>query len=190
MPVWRLVAVVATLISALTVLPSSASAQTVTAPCEVGRPLVNVTYRFINDQDLTSDERVWALGSGIATFRLYRTGDDTFCATTTLVGTFTTFAGPSPAGTGMVPAGHIGRFAIRTSLRFEGSFAPILPTRGFVGTFDAKCDQFACESPIRFGRNYLEVTAPPVRESLRAVYVSSCGVWIQTTEGERGDIAC
>ncbi len=190
MPVWRLVVVVATLIGALTALASPASAQAATPPCEVGRPLVNVTYRFVNDQDLTSDERVWALGSGIATFRLYRTGDDTFCATTTLVGTFTTFAGLSPAGTGTVPAGHTGRFAIRTSLRFEGSFAPILPTRGFVGTFDAQCDQFECENPIRFGRNYLQVTGPPAPESLRAVYVSSCGVWIQTTEGDRGDIAC
>jgi hypothetical protein len=190
MRVWRLLAVVATLFGALAAVSSPASAQTTTPPCEVGRALVNVTYRFVNDQDLTSDERVWALGSGTATFRLYRTGADTFCATTTLVGTFTTFAGPSPAGTGTVPAGHTGRFAIQSSLRFQGSFAPSLPTRGFVGTFDAGCDQFECESPIQFGRKYLNVTGPPVVESFRAAYVSSCGVWIQTSEGELGDIAC
>jgi hypothetical protein len=160
------------------------------APCEVGRPLVNVTYRFVDDQDLTSEGEVWALGTGISTFKLYDTGGGTFCATTTLVGTFTTFAGPSPAGTGTVPSGHTGRFVVQSVLRFEGTFEPILPTRGFVGTFDANCDQFECETPIQFGRKYLDVGGPPVAESFRAVYVSSCGVWIQTEDGNTGDIAC
>ena len=186
----RTAVAVALVASALVVLASPSAAQASGPTCEVGRPLVNVTYRFVNDQDLTSDGRVWALGSGIATFKLYDTGGGTFCATTTLVGTFTTFAGPSPAGTGTVPAGHTGRFVIHSTLRFEGSFAPSLPTRGFVGTFDAQCDQFECEDPIQFGRNYLEVGGPPEVESFRAVYVSSCGVWIQTSEGQSGDIAC
>jgi hypothetical protein len=186
----RIVAAVVTLSGALMLVSSPAGAQVSAAPCEVGRPLVSVTYRFANDQDLTSEGRVWALGSGIATFRLYRTGDNTFCATTTLVGTFTAFGGESPAGTGTVPDGQTGRFVIRSTLRFEGSFAPILPTRGFVGAFDAGCDQVECATPIQFGRSYLEVAGPPTLESFRAVYSSSCGHWFQTSDGNRGDIAC
>jgi hypothetical protein len=185
----RILVAVATLVTALTSLSSSATAQPAAPPCRVGAPLVNVTYRFVNEQDLTSNGEVWALDSGIATFRLFRTGENTFCATTSAAGTFTTFGGPSPAGTGTVPEGHTGRFAGQSTLRFVGSFAPVLPTRGFVGTFDAQCDQFDCAAPIRFGRNYLE-TGPPTVESFRAVYVSSCGVWVQTSEGDRGDIAC
>jgi hypothetical protein len=59
-----------------------------------------------------------------------------------------------------------------------------------VGAFDARCDQFECASPIQFGRNYLEVAGPPTLESFRAVYTSSCGHWVQTSEENRGDISC
>jgi hypothetical protein len=186
----RVLVAAAAVASALAVLSSPAAAQTAAPPCSVGPVLVDVAYSFLNEQDLTSDGRVWALDSGFSTFRLYRTGPSSFCAVTAVSGTFTTFTGPSPAGTGTVPAGHSGRFAGRSILRFGGTFAPTLPTSGFVGTFDAGCNQFDCATPIQFGRKYLEVTGPPTVESFQAVYVSSCGVWIQTSQGDRGDIAC
>lgn len=168
---------------------SPATAQT-SPPCEVGRALVDVSYRFANDQDLTDEGEVWALGTGVATFRLYATGPGTFCAVTLLSGTFTTFAGPSPNGTGTVPAGHTGRFAGKNQLRFVGTFAPSLPTRGFVGSFDAGCNQVDCETPIQFGRFYLDVAGPPLAEDFRFAYASSCGTFVQTSQGSFGDIAC
>ena len=89
-----------------------------------------------------------------------------------------------------MPAGHTGRLAVQFVLRFVGTFDPELPTRGFVGTFGANCNQFDCETPIQFGRNYLDVASPRTLESFRAISVSSCAVWTQTESSDTGDIAC
>jgi len=156
----------------------------------VGAPLVNVVYRVVNEQDLASNGDVWALDTAVSNFRLYQTGGDTFCAAITISGTFTAFGGPSPAGTGVVPPGHSGRFAGVDTLYLTGTFASSLPTRGFVGTFDGQCDQFECQTPVQFGRNYVNVSGPPEHGAYRFVYASTCGVWIATNEGDRGDIAC
>ncbi len=191
MAVRRAVAAAVVVLSALALLPGAAAAQVPSRACDGGVPLATVAYRFADEQDFTSGGDVWALTSGIATFRLYQLDEDTFCATTTHAGTFRTFGGTSPAGTGTVPAGLTGRLAGQTAVIFEGaSYQPRLPTRGFVGSFDANCDQFECATPIQFGRNYLEVAGPPELVSFRAVYVSRCGTWIQTSERESGDIAC
>lgn len=175
----------------LAAVPSPAAAQSPAQECEVGAPIVNVSFRFLNEQDLTSNGDVWALDTGLSRWRLYRTGADTFCSTSADVGSFTAFAGPSPAGTGTVPPGHRGHFAGKAERHYVGrTFTPTLPTRGFVGTFDAQCDQFDCQNPTRFGRNYLEGDVPPLFGEFRVVYTSRCGVWIQTSSGDRGDIAC
>ena len=186
----RAVVAVTLLLAVLTVLPSPAGALAPDLRCPGRTPLVDVSYRFANEQDLTNAGEVWALDTGVATFRLYATGPGTFCAVTLISGTFTTFAGPSPNGTGTVPAGHTGRFSGKNHLRFVGTFAPSLPTRGFVGSFDARCGQVDCETPIQFGRFYLDVTGPPMAENSRFAYVSSCGTFVQTSEGGFGDIAC
>lgn len=90
-----------------------------------------------------------------------------------------------------MPAGLTGRFAGQTAVIFEGaSYRPLLPTHGYVGWFDANCDQFDCATPIQFGRNYLEVSGPPELVAFRSVYVSRCGTWVPTSEAESGDIAC
>ncbi|HEX2275371.1 MAG TPA: hypothetical protein VHG90_16015 [Acidimicrobiales bacterium] len=191
MAVRRAVAAAIVVLSGVLLLPGAAAAQGSLRACDGGTLLTTVVYRFTDEQDVTTEGDVWALTSGIAKFRLYQLDENTFCATTTYAGTFTTFAGPSPAGTGTVPAGLRGRMAGQTVVIFEGaSYRPLLPTRGYVGSFDANCDQFQCATPIQFGRRYLEVTGPPALVSFRSVYVSRCGTWVATSEGESGDIAC
>ena len=59
-----------------------------------------------------------------------------------------------------------------------------------MGFFDAQCDQFDCETPIQFGRNYVDVNGPPQLLAYRFVHVSRCGTWIETSLGSLGDIAC
>jgi hypothetical protein len=185
----RVLFIVTVLVAALTTAQSPAGGLTPDLSCP-GRPLVNVSYLFANDQLLGLDGEVWAVGSGYGQFRLYPAGAGAFCAVSTVAGTFTTFAGPSPAGTGTVPAGITGYLVGTNVLRFTGDFAPKLPTRGFVGSFDARCDQFECETPIQFGRNYVDVNGPPEVLGYRFVHVSRCGVWIETSTGSQGDIAC
>ena len=186
----RLVVAVAVLLAALTGLPSPAGGLTTPELSCPGSPIVNVSYLFANDQLLGLDGEVWAIGRGYGQFRLYPAGAGAFCAVSTVAGTFTTFAGPSPAGTGTVPAGLAGYVAGTNVLRFTGQFAPKLPTQGFVGSFDARCDRFDCETPIQFGRNYVDVNGPPQVLAYRFVHISRCGIWIETSTGSVGDIGC
>ena len=185
----RVVVAVAVLLATMTAGSPVAGAQTVQLSCP-GTAIVNVSYRFANDQLLGLDGEVWAIGSGWGQFRVYPAGPGAFCAVSTLAGTFTTFAGPSPAGTGTVPAGLTGQIVGTNVLRFTGTFAPKLPTRGYVGSFDAQCDQFDCLTPIQFGRNYIDVNGPPQVLGYRFVHVSSCGTWVETNAASYGDIAC
>ena len=185
----RVLFIVALVVGGVTAVPSPASGLTPDLSCP-GRALVNVSYLFANDQLLGLDGEVWAIGSGYGQFRLYPAGAGAFCAVSTVAGTFTTFAGPSPAGTGTVPAGLTGTVVGTNVLRFTGEFVPLLPTRGFVGSFDARCDQFECETPIQFGRNYVDVNGPPEVLAYRFVHVSRCGIWIESNLGSVGDIAC
>ena len=184
----RLVAVAVFLV-AMSFVPSPAGAQTAQLSCP-GTAIVNVSYRFANDQVLGLDGEVWGLASGWGHFRVYPAGPGTFCAVSTLAGRFTTFAGPSPAGTGTVPAGLTGQVVGTNVLRFTGIFAPKLPTSGYVGSFDAQCDQFDCLDPIQFGRNYIEVDGPPQVLAYRFVHLSVCGTWIETHTSSLGDVAC
>jgi hypothetical protein len=190
-PAFRLAAVAALSISALALGALPAGAAPVPAqPCEQGAPLVDVVYQVLNEQDLTSTGDVWALDSARSQFRLYRTGRTTFCASVIVEGSFTAFGGPSPAGTGTVPAGQTGRFVGFDTVYLTGTFVPQLPTHGFVGTFDAQCDQFECQNDIRFGRNYVQVTKAPTHGAYSWRYTSPCGVWTASSAGDGGDIAC
>lgn len=167
-----------------------AQAQISRAECQSGPVLVDVFYRYIDDQILNSQGEVFALSSGTGRFTLYQLGPDTFCAISFVAGPFTTFAGPSPAGTGTVPAGLQGQMLGEIVLLFTGEFVPTLPTRGYVGEFDANCNQFECETPIRFGRQYVETSGPPQILGYRFAHYTSCGVWVETESSDQGDIAC
>ena len=77
-----------------------------------------------------------------------------------MTGTVTFFGGESPTGIGTVPGGLRAHMFGVNVLQFTGAFRPELPTRGYVGEFDANCDQFECDTPIRLARQYV-VTAGP-----------------------------
>ena len=170
--------------------PAAADTASAVAACRTGPKLVDVYYRFVDDQLLNAEGRVVGLGSGIGRFELYRKGPDTFCAVSSLTGTFTLFGGESPAGTGTVPEGLRGHFVGVNVLEFTGTFDPQLPTRGYVGEFDANCNQFECETPIRFGRLYVEPNGPPAVIDYRFVHYSRCGIWVDAFSFTQGDIAC
>ena len=170
--------------------PAGADTASAVAACRSGPKLVDVYYRFVDDQVLNAEGRVVGLASGIGRFELYQKGPDTFCAVSSLTGTFTLFAGDSPAGTGTVPEGLRGAVVGVNVLEFTGTFDPQLPTRGYVGEFDANCDQFDCETPIRFGRQYVQTGGPPAVIDYRFVHYSRCGIWVDAFTFTQGDIAC
>ena len=75
-------------------------------------------------------------------------------------------------------------------LQFTGTFQPQLATRGYVGEFDANCNQFDCETPIRFGRHYVVIDGPPAVIDYRFLHYSRCGIWVDALTYTEGDIAC
>lgn len=190
MVVRRAVGIMLVVIAAIGVAPLPADAASETSSCPTGPKLVDVRYRFFDDQILNAEGRVVGLASGVGRFELYQTGPETFCAVSTLTGTFTLYGGVSPTGTGTVPEGLRGVVVGVNVLEFTGTFAPLLPTRGYVGAFDANCNQFECETPIRFGRQYVEVGGPPSVIDYRFVHYSRCGIWVDALTSTEGDIAC
>src|SRR5688572_29958752 len=102
MVVRRMAGLVLVLLAALGAgaAPAAADTSASVAACRTGPKLVDVYYRFVDDQFLNAEGRPVALVSGIGRFELYRKGPNTFCAVSSLTGTATFFGGESPNGTG------------------------------------------------------------------------------------------
>ena len=66
------------------------------------------TYR--NSADFGADGHVWALDAARESIQIWQIGTNTYCFKRQDIGTFTTFAGVSPEGTGTVSAGVTGRW--------------------------------------------------------------------------------
>jgi hypothetical protein len=114
--------------------------------CGAGTLVVNVKYVVQNDLDtsvpIADVQYDWAVDTYNRRVLVYQTGANTFCAVTTSRGTFTTLAGHSPGGTGMIPAGITGKFrGGYTSNQFHGTLlaTPLSPTTGDLGTKNFAC---------------------------------------------------
>jgi hypothetical protein len=105
-----IVVVLAALVA--TSAPAGADTASAVAACRTGPKLVDVHYRYYDDQILNAEGNVVGLASGTGRSELYRKGPDTFCAVSSSTGTFTLFGGESPAGTGTVPAGTRGTSSV------------------------------------------------------------------------------
>ena len=103
--------------------------------------VVNAYATFRNLSDLGADGHVWALTAGRASMQLWQVGTNTYCVKRQYMGTFTTFAGVSPEGTGTVSVGVTGRWNGEIVAVIHGTFAPKVATSGFVGDFDGQCQQ-------------------------------------------------
>lgn len=163
--------------------------------CPLNKPLVvDAYFTAENSEDTGPDGHVWALDAGTRFIRLWRLGGDAYCLEIRDVGTFSTFAGLSPEGTGTVRAGVTGTIDGTSYLRVYGKFEPVVPTTGFLGNFDAQCQQDGtCASGILsirasyFPTGYKNVDGGTFEVTYDA---GSCGIWFQTNSGDIGDIVC
>ena len=159
----------------------------------IGVPLVNVTYRLTNDYDSAVGGTAWANDTFFRNLRIWATYGG-LCAIVVDQGTFVTFAGPSPNGTGTVSAGRQGTIVggYRTGV-FPGYVlaSPDYRIFGYLGTFDLQCTGAnACPG------------AHPTISSFVANYDSSLPwwgwqyntkkhphqQWINSSDGNSGDI--
>lgn len=105
------------------------------------KQVVNVHYRILNDADSGFAGNYWANDTIDRHVRIWAEQDGTYCVQVADHGSFVTYAGASPGGTGMVSAGVQGQIEggyITSSV--AGTFAPTLPTHGNLGTYDVQCD--------------------------------------------------
>jgi hypothetical protein len=163
--------------------------------CPTDKPLVvNSYFTAENSSDTGPDGHVWALDAGARFIRIWRLGGDAYCLQIHDIGTSTAFAGLSPEGTGTVRAGVTASFDGTTYFRIYGKFAPTVSTTGFLGNFDAQCQQDGtCAGQIlSIRRSYFPSGYQHVDLGAFAVTYDggACGTWTQSNSGDTGDIVC
>ena len=117
------------------------------AACADGKLLVNVNYTLTNDFDSATDGHAWANDTINRHLQVWQAGAGQYCAVVNDTGSFVTFAGTSPNGSGSVDAGVTGRInGGYVTTDFTGTFAPsTYATHGNLGTFDLECtDAYTC----------------------------------------------
>ena len=161
--------------------------------CPGGGPLVvNASATFRNLADFGADGHVWALDAGRESMQIWQIGTNTYCVKRLDVGTFTTFAGVSPEGTGTVSGGVTGRWNGEIVALIHGTFAPTIATSGFVGDFDGQCQQDGtCLGTLLTPRPYFSSIDSIEFLAFSATFeAGACGVWRQSISGDTGDIVC
>jgi hypothetical protein len=163
--------------------PQTAMATPSPDSCPTNKPLVvDVSDTVRNAPDYGADGHEWALDSFTETIQIWRVGTNAYCVKRHDVGSFTTLTGPSPEGTGVVPAGVTGSWEGTLVVNIYGTFEPTGPTTGFIGDFDSQPSL----RPLYFSRFFTYHYT-----WYHAHYdAGACGVWDQTINGDTGDIVC
>ncbi|HEX7345210.1 MAG TPA: hypothetical protein VF253_00360 [Candidatus Limnocylindrales bacterium] len=175
------------------VVPAAALGASAMEPCPGGGSLlVNAYADYINSADIGADGHVWALDAAREKIQIWQIGTDTYCFKRQDTGTFTTFAGLSPEGTGAVSGGVTGRWYGELVIVIHGTFAPNVATKGFVGDFDLQCQQDGTCPGLAFNaRNYFSSFDSLEFLKFSATFEGgACGVWRQSIDGNTGDIVC
>jgi hypothetical protein len=162
--------------------------------CPTNKPMVVNAYDTArNIADLGADGHVWALDAYTETVQIWQIGTNTYCVKRHDIGSFASFAGLSPEGTGTISAGVTGSFQGTVYIRIYGTFAPTVPTTGFVGDFDGQCQQDGTCLGIepRVTSLYFSQVHFFDPGSFLAIFDGgSCGTWTQNPSGDTGDIVC
>ena len=114
-----------------------------------GIPIIDVTYQIKNlpvagASNTTGGKNnyYWALDTMVGRLQIWAEGNS-YVNHNYFTGTFITFAGKSPAGTGTVGAGITGTSSEEYAYSLTGSLvaSPSSPLTGYIGSFDAGGDQ-------------------------------------------------
>jgi hypothetical protein len=172
---------------------SSGDASAAVKGCPGGGPLVvNAFATSQNVLDFGADGHVWALTAARESMQIWQVGTNTYCVKRLFLGTFNTFAGVSPEGTGTVSGGVTGQWRGEFVLVIHGTFAPKVATSGFVGDFDGQCQQDGtCLGTLFNPRLYFSSIDSFEFFVFGATFEAGpCGVWHQSLSGDTGDIVC
>ena len=162
-----------------------------------GTLLVDVSARILNEANAGVLGNIWALDAINERARVWQTSAPAaagspgiYCVVTTATGSFNTFAGQSPEGTGTVTAGVRGLVASIQRFELTAIFRPVVPLNGFLGTFDFRCNQQGtCPGNVLLSALFFQQITGFGGAGLASVYFAGHhGTWIQTSSGDLGDI--
>ena len=169
--------------------PASADVQ---ADCVGAKDkVVDVTRTLLNGADYAADGHIWALDSYLDHIQIWRVGEHQYCVRIEDSGTFVTFAGVSPNLTGTVSAGVTGTWTGTITAYMTGEFAPVVPVTGYLGEYDMDCHQDGtCAYQAWANRLFFHSGVEHVRYAdFAATFDGGAhGTWIQTMNGNTGDI--
>jgi hypothetical protein len=171
--------------------PHASAVPTDLDSCPTDRPtLYDVTIGNTNVADIASDGHVWALDSYLQHVQVWKLGQKHYCFRIEYEGTWTSFAGVSPGGTGTISEGITGTFYGMRILRLTGEFNPQYPLSGHVADFDWQCEaDGTCTGPRPSpGMYFSPITS--VNSTWYEFHATSAtnGSWHDTTYGDFGDI--
>lgn len=159
--------------------------------CPPGQLVVNVSQTVVNAADSGKLGNAWAFEGYTRQIQILRTGPNTYCGGTRYTGTFTTNAGPSPGGGGIVGPGITGSIAggYRTT-NFKAVFVPSAPTSGYIGLFDYQCDlTLNCPGYVNWTTLYFKNVQGFGLARWEWIYTTPAnGAWFDTYLGYFGDI--
>ncbi len=171
---------------------SASNGGTYTPPQCGGTMIVNVTYTLTNDFDSGVAGNAWANDTVKRHLQVFDLGDGTFCAAVNDTGSFVTFAGTSPAGTGTVSAGISGVLnGGYITNDFTGTLVtdPAYATHGNLGSFNLQCDSsFNCPGDHPSFLSYVS-TGDWTQPAWGWTYhTAQNGNWVNSSGGNSGDI--
>ena len=151
-----------------------------------GKPIVNITYKVVNDYDSGTAGNNWAVDNYTKKVQVWAQADGTYYAIVKYQGQFVTIAGASPQAAttgGTVVSGIKGTFEGGYQASFDGTFAPTLPTNGNLGTIDYATTSFDWVGAYFTGNNAFD--QPYWAWNYHA---GKNGSWVNASTGNLGDI--
>lgn len=149
-----------------------------------GKPVVNITYKIVNDEDSGVAQNPWATDNYNKKVQVWDQGDGSFCAIVKYEGQFVTLGPKSPQNGDLLSAGIKGTFEGGYQATFNGTFDPgASKTNGNLGTFDQQAGGF----------NYLAAYFPDYTAFAQpywswTYHAGNNGTWVNAVSGNSGDI--
>ena len=173
----------------------------VSTTCSNTTPVIDVALRGINSPDAATiattgpEAPYWASDNWTERLRVWHREDGTFCAIALYDGTFTTLGGTSPNRTGKVNPGITGSIRGGRRFTFTGDWRPSRQTTGNLGVISSGCTiatnrlSFTCQTQLKWESFFFASWSHSAGLYDEWLYSSSGhGTWLQTTDGNRGDI--
>jgi len=159
-----------------------------------GAPVINVTQKIVNTID-SGLSGYWAYDDLNRVIKVYDNGDGTFCAEVTYQGKFDAVAEKTSPGdvAALLDGSEDGTFNGGYQATITGALLaePLWKTNGSVGTTDYACniDTASCTA-VNWLDQYFEAGYVFAYDFWGWTYNHKNCVWVNSSEGNSGDIVC